>query len=108
MVAAAVTTAATVPTVAAMATVAAVPTVAAMASAATIPAIAAVAATATATTVATTTTTTTTTTILGIGTRFMGNGIWYQNGGSRKDATDCQRQQTFLEKQVSVHRAFSW
>jgi hypothetical protein len=93
MVAAAVTTAATVATVAC---------------AATTPTITTVATTATATTVAPTTTPPPPPPILGIGTRLMGNGIWYQNDGSRKDATDCQRQQTFLEKQVSVHRAFSW
>ncbi|PBJ27808.1 hypothetical protein BSF44_00410 [Pseudomonas sp. ACN8] len=98
MVAAAVTTVAT------MATVAAASAIATMATA---PTVAAVTATATAI-AATAASTTTTTTILGIGTGVMGNGIWYQNDGSRKDTANCQRQQSSLEKQVIVHRAFSW
>jgi hypothetical protein len=97
--------AAAVTTVTAVATVAATPAIATMATA---PTVTATATTIAATATAASTTTTTTTTILGIGARFMGNGIWYQSDGSRKDTANCQRQQSSLEKQVIVHRAFSW
>ena len=100
MVAAAVTTVAAIPAVTTVTTVAAIPTVTAMTTA--------TATAVTAMTTAAATTVSTTTTILGIGTGVMGNGIWYQNDGSRKDTANCQRQQSSLEKQVIVHRAFSW
>jgi hypothetical protein len=91
MVAATVTTVATMASTTATAT--AVATVAATAAtAATATAIATTATTASAVATATATATAAAAAIFGIGTRIMGNEIGYQNDGSREDAADGQRQ----------------